>query len=220
MVRKKLHRFKDNENRNNIIQHGKPAFENNIGKWAERQFKNTNELVVELGCGNGEYTVGLVEKISNKNFIGIDIKGYRIWVGSSYAIENKLDNVAFLRTQIHLLDKHFAENELSEIWIVFPDPRPKDRDEKRRLTSPRFMKMYKSLLRKDGWVKFKTDNTLLFNYTIELLNKEVEVKNLEFTHDLYNSKLMDEHFGIKTKYEKIFFEKGELIKYMKFQFKE
>lgn len=219
MSRKKLERFRDNEVSENIVQQGKASFENNIGKWSELQFKNDQEIVIELGCGRGEYTVGLAENFPNKNFIGVDIKGSRIWVGSQYAIRNNLPNVAFLRTQIHLLDKHLAKDELSEIWITFPDPRPKDRDEKRRLTAPRFMEMYKELLKKDGWVKFKTDNTDLFNYTLELFEGEVKVKNLEYTHDLYNSKFMEEHFGVKTKYEKLFFDKGESIKYMKFQFK-
>jgi len=218
MSRKKLERFRDNEIVTNVVQEGKAAFEANIGKWSEAQFKNTNDIVIELGCGRGEYTVGLAENISNKNFIGVDIKGARIWIGSQYAIENKLNNVAFLRTQINLLDKHFAQNELSEIWITFPDPRPKDGDEKRRLTSPRFMEMYKTLLKKDGWVKFKTDNTALFNYTLEVLADEIKVRNLIHTHDLYNSVYMDEHFGVKTKYENLFYEKGELIKYLKFQF--
>ena len=218
MSRNKLNRFKDNENASNIVQQGKAAFENNIGKWSQEQFNNDQDIVIELGCGKGEYTVGLAEHINDKNFIGVDIKGSRIWVGSQYAIKNQLHNVGFLRTQIHLLDKHIAENELSEIWITFPDPRPKDRDEKRRLTSPRFLEMYKTLLKSNGWVKFKTDNTALFNYTLEVLDKEVQIKNLEHTHDLYNSIYMDEHYGVKTKYEKLFYEKGELIKYLKFQF--
>jgi tRNA (guanine-N7-)-methyltransferase len=218
MSRKKLERFRDNKIVTNIVQEGKAAFVTNIGKWSEIQFENTNDIVIELGCGRGEYTVGLAENISNKNFIGVDIKGARIWIGSQYAIENKLNNVAFLRTQIHLLDKHFAKDELSEIWITFPDPRPKDGDEKRRLTSPRFMEMYKTLLKKEGWVKFKTDNTALFNYTLEVLADEVKVKNLVHTHDLYNSEYMGEHFGVKTKYEDLFYKKGELIKYLKFQF--
>lgn len=218
MSRKKLERFIDNKIVTNIVQEGKNSFETNIGKWSEVQFQNTNDIVIELGCGRGEYTVGLAENISNKNFIGVDIKGARIWIGSQYAIENKLNNVAFLRTQIHSLDKHFAKDELSEIWITFPDPRPKDGDEKRRLTSPRFMGMYKTLLKKEGWVKFKTDNTALFNYTLEVLADDVKVKNLVHTHDLYNSEYMSDHFGVKTKYEDLFYEKGELIKYLKFQF--
>ena len=219
MGRKKQERFQDNEQRYNVVQDGKANFGNLIGKWRSEHFKNENKLVVELGCGRGEYTVGLGENMPDTNFIGVDIKGSRIWVGSSYAIQNKMENVAFLRTQIELLDKHFGENEIDEIWVTFPDPRPKDSDEKKRLTSPRLMEVYQRLLKKDGWVKFKTDNTFLFDYTLDLFKENhTKVKNLVYTHDLYNSEFMDEHFGVKTKYEKLFFDKGELIKYMKFQF--
>ncbi|MEO9804857.1 MAG: tRNA (guanosine(46)-N7)-methyltransferase TrmB [Reichenbachiella sp.] len=219
MGRKKLERFQDNAERYNVVQDGKDNFGRLIGKWRTEHFKNDHDLVVELGCGRGEYTVGLGEKIQDKNFVGVDIKGSRIWVGSSYALENGLNNVAFLRTQIELLDKHFGEQEISEIWVTFPDPRPKDKDEKRRLIAPRYLDTYRKLLKEEGWVKFKTDNTPLFDYTLDLFKeKQVKVKNLEFTHDLYNSEYMDEHLGVKTKYEKLFFEKGERIKYMKFQF--
>lgn len=219
MGRKKQERFQDNAERYNVVQDGKPNFGHLIGKWRSEHFKNENNLVVELGCGRGEYTVGLGEKMLDTNFVGVDIKGSRIWVGSSYAIKNNLDNVAFLRTQIELLDKHFGENEIDEIWVTFPDPRPKDKDEKKRLTAPRHMEVYKRLLKKDGWLKFKTDNTFLFDYTLELFQEgQVKVKNLVYTHDLYNSEYMDEHFGVKTKYEKLFFDKGENIKYLKFQF--
>lgn len=219
MGRKKLERFQDNAERYNVVEEGKDCFGKLIGKWRELHFKNDHNLVVELGCGRGEYTVGLGEKMTDTNFVGVDIKGSRIWVGSSYALKNDLDNVAFLRTQIESLDQHFEKDEINEIWITFPDPRPKDKDEKRRLTAPRHLEVYKSLLNKEGWVKFKTDNTALFDYTLELFKeKQVEVKNLEYTHDLYNSKYMDEHFGVKTKYEKLFFDQGENIKYMKFQF--
>ena len=218
MGRKKLERFEDNAINYNVVEDGKDNFCNLVGKWRESHFKNSNDLVVELGCGRGEYTVGLGEKFLDQNFIGVDVKGSRIWVGSKYAIENKLDNIAFLRTQIEHLDRHFGLQEISELWITFPDPRPRDSDEKKRLTSPKQLEMYKSLLKKDGWLKFKTDNTPLFDYTLELLKGEVKVKNLEYTHDLYQSEYMEEHHGVKTKYEKLFFDKGETIKYMKFQF--
>lgn len=219
MGRKKLERFQDNAERYNVVQDGKPNFGNLIGKWRSEHFKNDHKLVVELGCGRGEYTVGLGEKIPDTNFVGVDIKGSRIWVGSSYAVKNNLDNVAFLRTQIELLDKHFGENEIDEIWVTFPDPRPKDKDEKKRLTAPRHLEVYKKLLKKEGWIKFKTDNTFLFDYTLELFREgTVKVKNLVHTHDLYKSEFMDEHFGVKTKYEELFYNKGEDIKYLKFQF--
>ncbi|UXX79287.1 tRNA (guanosine(46)-N7)-methyltransferase TrmB [Reichenbachiella carrageenanivorans] len=219
MSRKKLERFKDNAERYNVVQDGKSNFGHLIGKWREEHFKNDNDLVVELGCGRGEYTVGLGEKMLDTNFVGVDIKGSRIWVGSSYAIANGLENVAFLRTQIELLDKHFGAHEIDEIWVTFPDPRPKDKDEKKRLTAPRHMDVYRKLLKENGWLKFKTDNTFLFDYTLELINEGMlKVKNLIYTHDLYNSEYMDEHFGVKTKYEKLFYDQGENIKYMKFQF--
>ena len=216
-MRKKLQRFQDNSERNNVIEKGKPIFESIKGNWSDH-FQNNNSIVVEVGCGKGEYTIGLGEKFPGKNFVGIDIKGARIWVGSTYAIENNLTNVSFLRTDILYLTDLFEENEVSEIWITFPDPRPKDRDEKRRLTSLRYMTMYRSVLREDGWLKFKTDNTKLFDYTLELLQSDVKVKNLEYTHDLYESPLMEEHFGVKTKYEQLFHAQGESIKYLKFQF--
>lgn len=181
-------------------------------------FGNDNDLIVELGCGKGEYTIGLSRLFPNRNFIGIDIKGDRIWVGSKTAEDEELKNVAFLRTQLLYFEKFFDEGEISEIWLTFPDPRPRDRDEKRRLTFPRYLQLYKSALKKDGWFRFKTDNTPLFDYTLEVLQDRFPVRNLSYTHDLYSSDMVAEHHGIKTKYEKIFSDKGEKIKYMKFQF--
>ena len=217
-MRQKLKRFRDNENRENILQQGKPLFETIKGCWNSKYFTENQDIVVELGCGNGEYTIGLAEKFLDKNFIGVDIKGPRIWVGSTYAIENNLQNVAFLRTQIQLIDRFFENAEVSEIWVTFPDPRPRLSDAKRRLTSPRFLNMYKEILKTDGWFKFKTDDTPLFDYTLEVLESSVAVKNLSYTHNLYSSPLVVDHHGVKTKYEEIFTEKGNSVKYMKFQF--
>ncbi len=218
MGRKKLERFKENFNSKNVVEDGKPFFGHSGGKWKSDHFENDHELVVELGCGKGEYTIGLASHFPDKNFIGVDIKGARIWVGSRMAKEGKLENVAFLRTQIEMLERHFSPDEIDEIWVTFPDPRPKDRDEKRRLTAPGFMNRYKALLKNDGWLKFKTDNTELFQYTLDILKSDFKIKNLEYTFDLYESEMMNEHFGIKTKYETLFHEKGESIKYLKFQF--
>ncbi len=219
MGRKKLERFRENAIHGNVIEQGKPGFGNLGGKWKEDHFKNDHELVVELGCGKGEYTIGLGKIFPEKNYIGVDIKGSRIWVGSKIAIREQMENVAFLRTHIELIADHFNESELDEIWITFPDPRPKDRDEKKRLTHPKFMEVYQKLLKKDGWLKFKTDNTPLFEYTLDQIKSgTIKVKNLSHTFDLYQSEFMDEHHGVKTKYEKLFYEAGESIKYMKFQF--
>lgn len=217
-MRKKLKRFSENEHRENILQQGKELYEEIKGNWGARFFGNDNPITIELGCGDGEYSVGLASVNPSKNYIGVDIKGDRLFQGSSRALELGLDNVGFLRTQIHLLDKFFAENEVDEIWLTFPDPRPRDRDEKRRLTFPRFLKMYQNIAKKGSWFRFKTDNTSLFDYTLEVLVTDFSVVNLEYTHDLYKSELINEHQGIQTKYEKIWSGRGETIKYLKFQF--
>ena len=217
-MRQKHKRFAENFARQNVLEPGKELFEQIKGKWHEVMFGNDNDLVLELGCGKGEYTVGLGRHFPNRNFIGIDIKGDRIWVGSKAAEDEKLSNVAFLRTHLLFFEKFFERDEVSEIWLTFPDPRPKDRDEKRRLTFPRYLELYKNALKPEGWFKFKTDNTPLFDYTLEVLQNQFPVRNLAYTYDLYESEYAQEHFGIQTKYEKIFSAKGEKIKYMKFQF--
>ena len=219
MSRKKLVRFKENEENPNVIQDGKEIFETIKGNWNETQFQNENPIVVELACGRGEFTVGLGRVFRDQNFIGVDIKGSRIWKGSSTATAEGIHNVAFLRTQIEQLDKFFAAGEISELWITFPDPFPRDGDEKRRLTSPRFLEMYKPLLKAGGTVHFKTDNTGLFDYSLELFQSREDINLIGFTHDFYQSEWKDDHFGIQTRYEKMFSEKGEKIKYLKFQFK-
>mgnify|MGYP005748111349 FL=1 len=219
MSRKKLVRFAQNEANPNVVQAGKPIFEEIKGNWNEKQFQNPNPIVVELACGRGEFTVGLGREYPGQNFIGVDIKGSRIWKGSSTATVEGIHNVAFLRTQIQQLDKFFAEGEISELWITFPDPFPRDGDEKRRLTSPKFLDMYKPMLKKDGLVHFKTDNTGLFDYTLELVKSREDIEVIAFTHDFYQSEMRDDHHGIKTRYEKMFSDKGENIKYLKFRFK-
>ncbi|MCB0495979.1 MAG: tRNA (guanosine(46)-N7)-methyltransferase TrmB [Cyclobacteriaceae bacterium] len=219
-MRKKLARFAENAQRSNVLEPGKPLYETIKGNWNKIQFKNDNPITLELACGRGEYTVGLAQHSSASNFIGIDLKGDRIWKGSGQAIELGLEHVAFLRTQIHDLLNFFEPNEVAEIWLTFPDPRPRDRDIRRRLTNPRFMEMYKTVLRPEGWFRFKTDNTGLFEYTLEVLAERDDILDLEFTKDLYTSPLKAEHFGIKTKYEKLFSDAGEKIKYLKLRFKK
>lgn len=218
MSRKKLQRFKENDANRNVVQAGKPIFETIKGNWNKVQFPIAQPIVVELACGRGEFTVGLAREYPQSNFIGVDIKGSRIWKGSTTAIQEGLDNVAFLRTQIQELDKYFDNGEISELWITFPDPFPREGDEKRRLTSGKFLDMYKPLIATGGVVHFKTDNTGLFDYTLELLKSRQDVELLLFTHDFYQSPYRDEHHGIQTRYEKMFSEKGEKIKYLKFKF--
>ncbi|WP_040671058.1 tRNA (guanosine(46)-N7)-methyltransferase TrmB [Nitritalea halalkaliphila] len=219
MGRKKMVRFEANEAAYNVIQAGKPSFETIKGNWQTTHFKNTLPITVELACGRGEFTVGLARAYADRNFIGVDIKGSRIWKGSTQAQEEGLNHVAFLRTQIQLLDQFFAPGEVDCFWITFPDPFPRDGDEKRRLTSPRFLDMYKQLLRPDGLIHFKTDNTGLFLYTEELLKERKDVELEAITYDFYASPYKEEHLGIKTRYEKIFSDKGETIKYLRFRFK-
>ncbi len=218
-MRSKIQRFADIQQRDNCIEIGKPAFDKIKGNWNRLQFKNTNPIAIELACGKGEYTIGLARILTDINFIGIDLKGERIWVGSGQAMEENLTNVAFLRSHILELPKLFAANEVSEIWLTFPDPRPKLRDEKRRLTHPRYLAIYKNILAPDGWFKFKTDNTNLFKYTLEILSERDDIKDLTYTMNLYNSPLNAEHYGIQTRFEKKFNEAGENIKYLKFKFK-
>ena len=216
-MRKKQQRFAENRISRNVIEPGKDIFENIKGNWSDF-FGNENDLVLELACGRGEYSTGLGSVYKDRNFIGVDIKGNRIWVGSKKARLEKLDNVAFLRTQIDHLEKFFLPGEVSEIWIVFPDPRPKDSDEHRRLTSPKYLEIYKTVLRNGGLIHLKTDNSGLFEYTVDLLGNRKDVAGLEYTRDLYNSHFASEHHGIKTKYEHQFTEQGFDIKYLRFRF--
>jgi tRNA (guanine-N7-)-methyltransferase len=217
-VRKKQKRFEDNRISRNVIETGKEVFECIKGNWQSEYFKNENDIVLELACGRGEYSTGLGSIYKKKNFIGVDIKGNRIWVGSKKARLDGLNNVAFLRTQIDHLERFFEPEEINEIWIIFPDPRPKESDEHRRITSPKYLEIYKKLITQGGVIHFKTDNTPLFDYTLQILENRPDVLDLEYTWELYNSEFAEDHHGIKTKYENQFSEQGYEIKYLKFSF--
>lgn len=217
MSRQKNIRFKEIEINSNVIQLGKPLFETIKGNWDKDFFKNKNPIILELGCGKGEYTVGLAKLFPDKNFIGIDIKGDRIAVGSNQAIELGLSNVGFLRTKVHDLIDFFNLEEVSEIWITFPDPHSLHSGIRRRMTNERFLKIYKSLLNKDGVLHLKTDNEPFFDYSVESLNK-FGVLNFIHTKDLYKSDLNIIHYGIKTRFEEKFTAKGFNINYLSCQF--
>ena len=219
-MKRKLERFKVIEELSNVIEPTKENYHYVRGKWNADFFKNNNPITVELACGRGEYTVGLARLFPNNNYIGVDIKGERIWKGSSQAQEEGLTNVGFLRTMILLIENFFDEKEINEIWITFPDPRPRKRDVKRRLTSPRFLAMYKRMLKPGGYVRLKTDNTGLYEYSLEELQNRMDITDLKFTDDVYNSELRPECFDIKTRYELAFASKGEKIKYLRFRFKD
>lgn len=218
MGRSKLKRFNDNLERTNILEDNKPLYFNLKGNWNKDYFPKPQPITLELACGKAHYTTGLAAVYPERNFIGVDVKGDRLWVGSTIALEQNLTNTAFLRAQIEHLDRFFDGNEVSEIWITFPDPRPKKRDIKKRLTSPRFLELYKSILSPDGIVNFKTDNTMLFEYTLELFEERTDIELLDKTFDLHNSPLNELHHGIETDFERKFLEKGENIKYLRFKF--
>lgn len=216
-MRKKLQRFADNAQHRNIIEPGKANYTHLTGNWRRDYFDNSHDLVVELGCGKGAYTLGLAQQFPHKNFVGVDIKGARLWVGSSYALAHALHQVAFLRTKVEQLDQCFAPGEISELYIPFPDPRPRSRDEKRRLTSPRFLALYRQLLQPEGFVHLKTDNAALFSYTLAVLRKQA-ISSLVYTEDLYQSDWLVAHHGIQTDYERQFLAQGTSIKYLRFSF--
>jgi tRNA (guanine-N7-)-methyltransferase len=218
-LKKKQERFKIIEDRSNVIEPSKELYQTIKGHWRSAYFKNNNPITLELACGRGEYTVGLAKLFPGKNYIGVDIKGERIWKGSTWAEEAKLENVAFLRTQILMIENFFEAGEVDEIWMTFPDPRPKKRDIKRRLTSPRFIELYKKLTKPGSYIRLKTDNTPLFEYTLEEMQARQDIDDLRYTFDIYTSDLRGECFDIKTRYEQEFAGKGESIKYLRFRFK-
>ena len=188
------------------------------GKWHDQYFKNENPIVLELGCGKGEYSVGLAKNNPNKNYIGVDIKGNRIWTGAKEATDSKLNNVAFVRTRIDFIDHCFNENEVSEIWITFPDPQPQKTRARKRLTHMMFINRYKKFLKPDGLIHIKTDSTGFYEYTLEVI-KENNFTLLFNTADLYMNcpSGREELINIKTHYEKLFTDKGEKIKYCCFK---
>ena len=218
MAKHKLERFAENLTFTNLFQVGFEEIKDKDfkmkGKWREEYFKNSNPIVLELGCGKGEYTVGLAERYKDRNFIGIDIKGARLWRGCKTASENQMQNVAFLRTQIQMLDKFFDKQEVDEIWITFPDPQPKS--ENRRLTCPRFLARYASVLKQDGILHLKTDSKELFDYTVGILNEENH-GILFASDDLYASDYDSDVKSIQTFYEKMFLNEGKKITYIKFK---
>jgi tRNA (guanine-N7-)-methyltransferase len=211
----KLRRFAEIETFANVYQleEGKAL----KGNWASAHFKNTNPVVLELACGKGEYSVNLARLFPEKNFIGIDYKGNRIWRGAKTAIEDGINNVAFLRIQIENLLDYFNEGEIDEIWITFPDPQPQDSREKKRLTFPAFLNRYKLVLKPGGNVNLKTDNDQLYVYTCEKV-EELGLNVHKNTDHLYTSDLADEVLSIKTYYEKKYLLHDKNINYIQFSF--
>jgi tRNA (guanine-N7-)-methyltransferase len=219
MSKDKLKRFAELNTFPNVIQPSPGQVLNSDhslkNHWRKDYFKNSNPITLELGCGKGEYTVELAMRYPEKNFIGIDIKGARMWVGARNALACHLTNVAFIRTRIELINSFFDFEEVDEIWITFPDPQEKKSKRRKRLISPVFLSYYLTFLKKEGIIHLKTDNTILFDYTLKVITKN-NLKILASTPNLYQSGLIDLTHSIKTFYEKMFLEQGKAIHYVQF----
>lgn len=219
----KLRRFRENETFSNVVQPSREeVLDDSLklkGNWRKNFFKNNNPLILELGCGKGEYSVNLAKAYPELNFLGIDIKGARFWRGAKIALEENLQNVGFLRTQIELVDHIFAENEVDEIWITFPDPQIKYKRTKHRLTNEDFLQKYKKILKPEGVVHLKTDSEFMHGYTLGLLHGLGET--IEYAqHDVYGSQGAPEAVtSIQTFYEKQYLEIGKKITYIRFKFR-
>lgn len=210
MAQKKLKRFKAIKAFSNVLEYP----ENIAGKWSGL-FKNTHPIILELACGKGEYTTGLGQLHANKNFIGVDIKGNRLWVGAKFALDNRLENVAFLRTQIEKINQYFEQDEVEEIWITFPDPQPRLSKAKKRLTHPRFLRLYQQIMKPTGKVHLKTDSEDLYYFT----KKIIELYDMKIVCDLkniYKEENMSEDLKIKTYYERLNISKSDAVFYLSF----
>lgn len=187
------------------------------GHWATKQFKNNHPITLELACGRGEYTLALAKRHKQRNFIGMDIKGARIWRGAKNALDQGLNNVAFLRSRIEQIEHFFDKDEIDEIWITFPDPFLREVKANRRLTSPPFLARYRKLLKKGGVIRLKTDNTMLYEYTLDILKEEKGVEILNQNDDIYKDSLPHPDLDIPTYYEKKHLANKLTIKYIAFK---
>jgi len=218
MTKNKLQRFADVREFENVFE--LTDFQENPdekprGKWKSEIFENDHPLILELACGKGGYTLELARRNPDKNYVGVDIKGARIWKGAKRALNEGLDNVRFLRIFIDHLYEYFGKDEVDEIWITFPDPYPKHRDRNKRLTSPKFLKIYQQVLKPGAPIHFKTDNGKLFEYTKRVV-KSLQCPVQERVEDIYEERPDDELLTIKTFYEKGHLEKGRTIRYIRF----
>ena len=219
MGKNKIRRFEENLTFRHLFQR---SFDELItgfhlkGKWHKEYFANDNPIVLELGCGKGEYTVGLAQRFPDKNFIGIDIKGSRMWVGCKQVEESGLKNVAFIRTRIALIQHFFGKDEVSEIWLTFSDPHPRKSKENKRLSSPAFLERYSHFLRDDNTIHMKTDNRQLFDFTLDVIEKGGHEKGF-VSFDVYGKGAPPEVVDIQTYYEEMWRKEDRSIHYLNFR---
>lgn len=214
MAQKKLKRFGEIKTFSNVLEYP----ENTKGKWKDF-FENENEILLELACGKGEYATGLARLYPQKNFIGVDIKGNRLWVGAKFALKNQLKNVAFLRTQIDKINNYFAPNEVDEIWITFPDPQLRFSKAKKRLTHPKFLRLYQQILKQGGKIHLKTDSPDLYEFT-KLVIRLYNLQLISDIGDVYKMEMLTEELAIKTHYESLDIAKSNCIFYLSFSLPE
>jgi tRNA (guanine-N7-)-methyltransferase len=222
MAKKKLERFREIKEFPNVFEFYYEGISKGFplrGQWNTAVFKNDNPVVLELGCGKGEYTVGLARRWPQTNFIGVDLKGNRLWVGAKQALDEGMENATFIRSRIDFIDHCFSEGEVSEIWITFPDPQLQKTRERKRLTGMRFLDRYRKFLKSGGSIHLKTDSKPFYEYTLEVI-AENKYTLLDCTDDLYTDadKHLPELTQIKTYYEGMFSAKGFKICYLKFRF--
>lgn len=226
MAKNKLKKFGDLLSFSNVYENYDPKFPKLLldkdteaemkGRWLSAHFKNTHPLVLELACGRGEYTVSLAEAYPQKNFLGVDVKGARIWQGATYASDHNLTNAAFLRTRIEQISLFFAEKEVDEIWITFPDPFLRESKENRRLTSARFLDRYLAIIKPGALIHLKTDDPTLYAYTLETVKNYKGAELLYYNEDIYSTPLLFPELEYKTYYEKSHLSEGRKIKYIRF----
>ncbi len=222
MAKRKLQRFAENATFNHFFQPGWEELSAGFslcGKWNDDFFRNTNPVIIEIGCGKGEYTVDLSDKYPNCNFIGIDKKGARMWRGAKTSIEENRPNVAFIRIRAENIGKVFAPAEVDEIWITFPEPQPNSPRHSKRFTSPQFINRYRQVLKPGGIIHLKTDNDMFYNYTLDVISEgghHLIYKNCDLYSNSGDPEVKDV-IDVQTHYEKIWLEQGLTIKYLRFR---
>jgi tRNA (guanine-N7-)-methyltransferase len=217
-MRKKLQRFEENQTLEHLIEPGKDFFDTAKGNWKKGLFKNDGSITLEVGCGRGEYAIELAKRYPDRNFIGIDFQGERLWYGAKQVEELGLKNVVFLRMRLEQIDQFFEEGEVDEIWITFPGPRMKKTQANRRLTNNKFLDLYKSIVSSGGIIHLKTDSDFVFDYTKEILLDRKDIEIISEVQDVYSEASDLQLIEIQTYYEKRFIGEGKRIKYLSWRY--